>query len=890
MMLHEDFDSFSKILPGGAQHFQNLCDEEIYIQGNLASSVKLRPYQKEAIGRAIYYLDGELSKGKNKHLLFNMATGSGKTVVMAALILAMYKRGVRRFVFFTRLSHIVEKTRLNFLESNSSKSLFPQLIRLDGKPVKITEVQNFAKSSSDDISILFTTTSGLHTALNDPREGGITFEELSEEPVCLIADEAHNLSANTSKGLGKAEQLDIFSWETTVTKIIQNGHPSSGLLEFTATPRLEEDFPEIREKYQDKAIYNYDLKQFRLDGYSKDVRTLEVDSSSLDRALVAVLTSQYRLKVAEKHLISLKPVVLFKANRVNRTKSSKSSDDEKEVYSLEFKRAFHELIQDLTGQDIKRVLGFGNAPILVRVRDFFESWDLDALAKEIQLAFATENCLTVDDGHLDGKMTLLSTLEENSNRIRAVFATEKLNEGWDVLNLFDIVRLYDTRDSKSNKPGATTVQEAQLIGRGARYWPFAHGEIPMNQRKFDGDLQHELRVIEELTYHSKTNPRYIQELTSALVSTGIAPQSREMRTISLKPDITSGNWGSTPIFTNLRVAIKELPKDQALAKQPNLSDLLRGFEYVIDGFDSRETAPLSGGSSQEFAKSKFRLRGRELSPANRRFGFEVSQFGNFERLQSFFPAVQSIEEFLFDDNYFAGVSLTVVHSVKFDVLPNSDEARLVESALNTLFKKISEAKTDFVGSFSFVPTTVERMFGSPKEILLDPVRDRERLTPSHSLSEESHWFGQNEFWGTSEEKSFVDFIRGHVSRLNQDGFELLLLRNELHFAIYEFAFGRAFHPDFLLLARDKVTSHARLLQLFVEPKGSQFLDADGGFQNSKEGWKQDFLIELESRAEIKLNSEKFRVIGLPFFNATSSEGLLSERFTEAFEAVFRRQP
>ena len=54
-----------------------------------------------------------------------------------------------------------------------------------------------------------------------------------------------------------------------------------------------------------------------------------------------------------------------------------------------------------------------------------------------------------------------------------------LNEGWDVLNLFDIVRLYDIRDGKTPKTGfvagKTTNTEKQLIGRGARYYPFVIG-------------------------------------------------------------------------------------------------------------------------------------------------------------------------------------------------------------------------------------------------------------------------------------------------------------------------------------------------------------------------------------------------------------------------------
>lgn len=80
-----------------------------------------------------------------------------------------------------------------------------------------------------------------------------------------------------------------------------------------------------------------------------------------------------------------------------------------------------------------------------------------------------------------------------------------LNEGWDVLNLYDIVRLYDTRDANGGKPGKTTMQEAQLIGRGARYMPFrdpSDDSLPIDKRKYDCDVANPCRVVEKLHYHS----------------------------------------------------------------------------------------------------------------------------------------------------------------------------------------------------------------------------------------------------------------------------------------------------------------------------------------------------------------------------------------------------
>ena len=84
---------------------------------------------------------------------------------------------------------------------------------------------------------------------------------------------------------------------------------------------------------------------------------------------------------------------------------------------------------------------------------------------------------------------------------------DKLNEGWDVLNLFDIVRLYNTRDASKNIPGQTTISEAQLIGREQ---DTIHLNIIMRKfkRKFDNDLENEMRICETLHYHCSYNPRY----------------------------------------------------------------------------------------------------------------------------------------------------------------------------------------------------------------------------------------------------------------------------------------------------------------------------------------------------------------------------------------------
>ena len=75
-----------------------------------------------------------------------------------------------------------------------------------------------------------------------------------------------------------------------------------------------------------------------------------------------------------------------------------------------------------------------------------------------------------------GRYEALNTLERPSNLYQVGFAVAKLTEGWDVLILYDIVRISNLKDTKGDKK--TTMAEAQLIGRGSRYNPFKlDGEI-----------------------------------------------------------------------------------------------------------------------------------------------------------------------------------------------------------------------------------------------------------------------------------------------------------------------------------------------------------------------------------------------------------------------------
>src|SRR5690606_1422921 len=150
------------------------------------------------------------------------------------LIIDLYRKGYRNFIFFVDKTNIVEKTRDNFLNSTSTKYLFKENLVIDGQGVSINEVNNFEGTGGNDINILFTTIAGLHSRLNNPAENSITYEELALSKIVLLSDEAHHINAETKSKHTKTEQEQIRSWEYTV-KTLLDGHNENALLEFTAT-------------------------------------------------------------------------------------------------------------------------------------------------------------------------------------------------------------------------------------------------------------------------------------------------------------------------------------------------------------------------------------------------------------------------------------------------------------------------------------------------------------------------------------------------------------------------------------------------------------------------------------------------------------------------------
>lgn len=618
-----------------------------YIPDNLNPSFELRPYQKDAFCDFITYFENEALCRKPTQTLFHMATGSGKTLIMAGLMLYLFKQGYRNFLFFVNLSNIVQKTKENFLNRTSSKYLFADEINIDGEKVKIREVNNFQASDPNEINICFTTIQGLHSDIWFVKENSVSIDDFRDNKIVLISDEAHHLNVDTRRG-NKKEIENYRSWESTVKSIFEMNNQNV-LLEFTATCDLANE--NIKREYENKIIFDYPLKKFREDGYSKEIRTMRSDIPIMERALQAIVLSQYRLKIFEDFRISCKPVVLFKAKTIAESKA--------------FMKEFIDTIKNLNGSVLERLASITEIDTMKKVYSYFEKNGItfEQLAQEIKEAFGEDKCLSVnEDSEAEKNQIIVNSLEDADNPYRAIFEVRKLDEGWDVLNLFDIVRLYETRDAKNGIPGKTTIAEAQLIGRGARYYPFKLEEWQNKyQRKFDKDLDHPLRICEELYYHCQNESRYIAELYRALKEIGIDMENTVTRTYKLKDEFKADPlYQQGYVFYNERLI-------KSRSEVTGLSPTIRNHTYdvtIATGRAAEDTLMLGEEGTKESSVTTYTKHTSFAEIA--RINYSIVHRAlrkydvfKFNRLKSYFPQLKSIYQFIFDDKYLGNVKIDI---------------------------------------------------------------------------------------------------------------------------------------------------------------------------------------------------------------------------------------
>ena len=169
-----------------------------YIKHNMIHTFR---YYQDAALRFFHYSQtaNEFRFRNVNHVLFNMATGSGKTDLMAGLILYLYQeQGYQNFLFLVNTNGVLNKTIDNLTNMASNKYLYSPQIEIDGERIEIKQVQSFPKNQSKNtIYLKLATVQRVAADIYTQKENAMGKEDYARNKVVILGDEAHHYSAST---------------------------------------------------------------------------------------------------------------------------------------------------------------------------------------------------------------------------------------------------------------------------------------------------------------------------------------------------------------------------------------------------------------------------------------------------------------------------------------------------------------------------------------------------------------------------------------------------------------------------------------------------------------------------------------------------------------------
>ncbi|MGE7661320.1 DEAD/DEAH box helicase family protein [Peribacillus sp. NPDC097197] len=832
-----------------------------YIYDNLRHN--LRPYQEQALKQFIYTQRASTADISFNHLLFHMATGSGKTLVLAATMLYQFKEnGHQNFIFFVNSDAIIKKTYDNLTNITSPKYLFNSGgIIIDGNSVNIQVVDVFpALPAENTIYLKLTTIQKLHMDLSNPKENGLTYESLTETNLVLLADEAHHINVLTRSDKRKlnTKEAEEKTWEKTVSTLLDLD-PSNRLIEYTATIDLTNDA--LFGKYQDKIIYQYDLKRFMEDGYSKNVVLLRANEDDEQKMLHGMLLSQYRKYIAKDHGIDLKPIILFKSNKI--------------AISLEANNTFLNLTENLTVEKMQKIIQKGltvyqnEQSIWRKMFSYYNGKDLDQIVRDLKWDFTSETVLNANESTFmsESNALLLNTLEDSSNPIRAIFAVAKLNEGWDVLNLFDIVRISEGASNTKN----TTDSEAQLIGRGARNYPFIHNGEKSYIRRLDYTST-DLKVIETLYYHTINDNSYIKNLEKSLKAANIQVKEDQISRLEAK---VKTKFRKNELFNKGKIYINKLVPTSVEDYQ-SLSDYNISRDYELQ----YETSVEQQYGSQRTTSAGTKKHEEELliDKSLLQKGIQRNPFYRFNNLKQYIPSISSMKDFIEGKKFLGNIrfNITLPDGISVKDLSAKEKLDIVEKFLvyaegNIRSNYMKERGTPVFEGFAISKLIDDYVI--EMNTVNQRVKNVNQVIRTKNMKDQD-WYIYDQAIVNGLESDMIDFINNYMEELQSKYDEVYLIRNERKIKFVEIDGIRGFMPDFLLYMKDADFTY----QVFLEPKGD--------YLREKDKWKEDFLLSLAKRSDIKVlnENEKVRLIGIKFFSENKES---KQAFREDFkEKVF----
>ncbi len=777
--------------------------------------------------------------------MFEMATGSGKTLVMASLILECYKQGYQNFIFFVNSTSILEKTKLNFIDSVSSKYLFSENITINDENTEIKSINNLNESQASAINIYFSTIQGLFSLFTKAKENAISIEDLKDQKLVFLADEAHHLNTETKKKLSDTEFSEKRNWESVV-KLALEQNKDNLLLEFSATIPNEKS---VEDKYKNLKVITYTLKEFSEDQFCKNIYSLSYENKELEtRFLGACVSSLYKELLAQHHNIeNFKPCILFKSERIEDSKENQER--------------FNAFLENLSPLDLENFFNHSRNAFFKDTKNFFDKQHYTPnLAALLQTKFKKSVQInTNNEKELEKSMLLLNSLEDRENPKRVIFSVDKLNEGWDVLNLFDIVRLKNKASQKD------TTKDAQLIGRGARYYPFSYNDlkpsqIEFYQRKFD--LFNPLSALERLDYHAIYDSEFIAKLKKELQDSGLG-FANEKQTIPLTPTKNLKCYYASNTKNKNKNLFNKDYTDPVKVKLQSLHVPLFAFGVREKKVDFKE--------ENKGDKTYYIPHTLDKIPIN--YFLKALNLKNldFKTLKKAFKKHAFNNKVGFIERYISPLKTNFHKNQKFDdnKILLKLAVHIIENLKDTLLKE--QDKYD-VSALELKEFETHNRSLSASELEKDiPLYEWLLFKDMRKLDSDL-------------ERDFLDFINNHKEVLDKKFKEWCVLRNDHFTELKVFCnienspyYAQGFEPDFILFAQ----THSDEFLGFT-----CYMEAKGEHLEHSNAWKEEFLEMLENAA-LKSHNKKLDLKGLPFFTLKNS--VANSEFNTAFHQIFKDQ-
>jgi len=477
-------------------------DQEFALFDLVESAVtkhRLRYYQTDALYVLDYLLSIPPSRQEKKSLTevideeadikapflgFEMATGSGKTMLMGASMFYIFKKyGIRNYLIITPAStDIYQKTIFNFARGTfesvwANDAPFTYNL-VTGDDYTATPLYD-GFDSTRDISIFVFNISKFGTnAVNTTKpweasvwkdQNGSTLsmrDYLQKEELVIVTDEAHHAQSKVSR------------------EIIKGFHPKL-VLEYTATA-IEASKSDA--KKAQTVVYKYDIRRFLEDGYGKTVKAVALNVEELGKrtkkqadvlqaeklkliTLVLIHLLKKRAVVRDDKIRGLKPIAFVKvkdettfAQKVfNYLQTQLHADLENLQIILEKLKA-----QELEVTDLLQEM----------FRTYYES-DIARLKREIEHVTRTA---IFYHGKSD-KETEKKWKNIRRNEVEFVVYMQRLDEGIDLPNIYSMAVIADN-------PTEFKTAVKQIIGRGVR--------LAKEKREFDESADKMLAQSEKL--------------------------------------------------------------------------------------------------------------------------------------------------------------------------------------------------------------------------------------------------------------------------------------------------------------------------------------------------------------------------------------------------------